>query len=165
MCAFPREAAARKASEKLRAEALRRADRLLKDAAARKQAEAEAAGGGGDFGLASDVGATAAGGVDQSSSGRGAANRRRVEVAGRQDNPQVYVEARHMQVRRAHAVWWAASGLRALDSCEGLPACLTISLCWSLSTGLLGCTRVLRAPADRAQGEGGGGGRPAGPGH
>ncbi|PNW74520.1 hypothetical protein CHLRE_12g492850v5 [Chlamydomonas reinhardtii] len=95
-----KEAAARKASEKLRAEALRRADRLLKDAAARKQAEAEAAGGGGDFGLASDVGATAAGGVDQSSSGRGAANRRRVEVAGRQDNPQVYVEARHMQIER-----------------------------------------------------------------
>ncbi|KAG2452703.1 hypothetical protein HYH02_002935 [Chlamydomonas schloesseri] len=96
-----KEAAARKASEKLRAEALRRADRLLKEAAARKQAEADAAGGGGgDFGLASDVGATAAGGVDQSSSGRGAANRRRVEVAGRQDNPQVYVEARHMQIER-----------------------------------------------------------------
>ncbi|KXZ49884.1 hypothetical protein GPECTOR_19g335 [Gonium pectorale] len=93
-----KEAVARKASEKLRAEALRRADRLLAAAAARKQQEAAVAG---EYGLASDVGATAAGGgADQSSSGRGAAMRRRTAVTGRTDNPEVYVEARHMQIER-----------------------------------------------------------------
>ncbi|GIL70334.1 hypothetical protein Vretimale_3452 [Volvox reticuliferus] len=103
-----REERERKASERLRAEALKRADRLLKAAQERRQQEAPAGGGGGGeaFGLASDVAATAVGGAEPSdtattaAAGRGAAQRRRAAVAGRQDNPEVYVEARHAQVER-----------------------------------------------------------------
>ncbi len=86
----------RKASERLRAEALKRADRLLK--AARQEGAGGGGGGAVDFGLLSDVGATAAGGADQSSGARSGALRRRAAVAGRQDNPEVYIEARHAQV-------------------------------------------------------------------
>ncbi|KAG2492054.1 hypothetical protein HYH03_009552 [Edaphochlamys debaryana] len=95
-----KDAAAKKASEKLRAEALKRADKLLKASVSRQQAEAAAAGGGADFGLMSDVGATAAAGADQSSTSRGASLRRRAAVMGREDNPEVYVEARHQQIER-----------------------------------------------------------------
>lgn len=102
-----REEVERRTSEKLRAEALKRADRLLKAAQARRQQEASAAGGGGggvDFGLESDAAATASRGVESGDvagveSARGGAVRRRAAVSGRRDNPEVYVEARHAQVR------------------------------------------------------------------
>ncbi|EFJ50766.1 hypothetical protein VOLCADRAFT_103831 [Volvox carteri f. nagariensis] len=126
------EVAERKVSEKLRSEALKRADRLLKAAQARRQQEAAAAGGGDggeEFGLASDVAATAAGGVEPSdaagSAGRGGAQRRRAAVAGRQDNPEVYVEARHAQVeRRVREVVEEAlldQGIEAYRYVEGIP--------------------------------------------
>ncbi|GFR46503.1 hypothetical protein Agub_g8083 [Astrephomene gubernaculifera] len=124
-----REAADRKASEKLRAEALRRADRLLKAAQERKQREAASAGvGGGEFGIQSDVVATAGAGPDQgsTSSGRGGAQRRRAAVAGRQDNPEVYVDARHAQIeRRVRSVVEDAlldQGIEAYRYVEGIDA-------------------------------------------
>ncbi|PNH10404.1 hypothetical protein TSOC_002848 [Tetrabaena socialis] len=97
-----KETIQRRASEKLRADSLRRADDWLAKAAARKMQEADAARaarGGSYLPSDSNVGATAGGG-DPSSNARGAAMRRRAAVSGREDNPEVYVDARHAQIER-----------------------------------------------------------------
>jgi hypothetical protein len=141
-----REAVARKASEKLRAEALRRADRLLQEAAARRKAEAAAAGLGGSDGEAT------AGGGDVSSTARGGAVRRRAAVMGRQVRRDRVWGLRRALLGSCWAAWRCrARGMRKGGPCGGLCGWCAAARCGRDRPAIPALRHACHGPQDNPQ--------------